>query len=124
MTCNSYTFCGNSGISHLARWQVSIVPTAVVRSGQRTANMMLEGSNGKRFPIYKVAHFAWVGKYFFVYPVSSNSLYKPELLARFNNLFPVGTTFSIVTAGDPPAPPQPVCHLCAPEAAKMVQQLI
>jgi len=89
----------------------------------RKANMMLEGSNGLRFPIYKVALFAHKGNGLYVHPVSSNALYKSELLSRFNKMFPVGTTFSFVSAGDAPIQ-RPVCTLCTPEATKLAQQLI
>ena len=129
-SCNAYTGCGTG--TALARWQISILPTATASSGIRHRptdpsdpnSLWVQGSNGKRFQIASVSHISYVGKYTFINPAASNDLYRPEMLDAFNEMFPVGTTFSFVKPSDPGPPPRTQCALCAPEATQNAQQLM
>jgi hypothetical protein len=83
--CNWYTGCGAGQPldAPLARWSFQINLTLAISSGIRARpNLMIEGSNGKRFPIHSVAHFAWKGAGTFLYPVASNADYNPDLLRQ------------------------------------------
>jgi cullin-associated NEDD8-dissociated protein 1 len=130
MICDAYTGCGTG--TALARWRITILPTITVRSGiwhrptdpADPDSLWVQGSNGKRFQIASVNHISWTGKYTFINPVASNDLYRPEMLDEFNDMFPVGTTFSFVRPGDPGPPPRTQCALCAPQATLHAQQLL
>jgi uncharacterized protein (DUF1501 family)/uncharacterized protein (DUF1800 family) len=132
--CQMKTGCSGTPETQdrLARWQIVVKPTDSVTGGitgrstdgSNPDSLWVQGSNGKRFQIASVKHFAYNGKYTLIHPVADNAEYRPEMLTQFNTMFPTGTTFSFVRPGDPLPPPRTRCLLCAPEAIQLAKQLL
>jgi hypothetical protein len=99
--CNSETGCGSPSIATRPRWQIALDSTAADSSQLYGEDLVIEGDNGNRFPIWGVNHIAYLGSSFYFWPCADTASYTASMLTTFNSLFPVGTRFEVKYASDP-----------------------